>query len=103
MRTKIVQILAWAAITVQVLLLYRFFVMGLGWGGFWYLANMGQAARWHAIPGSSAIGSVPALPRGRSWSCQELASWRAVTRDRTVSLSGARTSQAVLPLVQPAA
>ena len=25
------------------LLLYRFFVMGLGWGGFWYLANMGQA------------------------------------------------------------
>ena len=43
MRTKIVQILAWAAITAQVLLLYRFFVMGLGWGGFWYLANMGQA------------------------------------------------------------
>ena len=43
MRTKIVRILAWAAIAVQALLLYRFFVMGLGWGGFWYLANMGQA------------------------------------------------------------
>jgi hypothetical protein len=38
-----VKILAWAAITVQVLLLYHFFVTGLGWGGFWYLANLGQA------------------------------------------------------------
>ena len=36
--------LAGVAIAVQVLLLYYFFVLGLGWGGFWYLANLGQAA-----------------------------------------------------------
>ena len=29
---------------MQVILLFQFFVMGLGWGGFWYLANLGQAA-----------------------------------------------------------
>ena len=36
--------LAGVAIAVQVLLLYYFLVLGLGWGGFWYLANLGQAA-----------------------------------------------------------
>jgi hypothetical protein len=37
-------VLAGVAIAVQVLLLFYFFVLGLGWGGFWYLANLGQAA-----------------------------------------------------------
>ena len=37
------RLLAGMAIVVQVLLLYYFFVMGLGWGGFWYLANLAQA------------------------------------------------------------
>jgi hypothetical protein len=32
------------AFAVQVLLLWYFLVLGLGWGGFWYLANLGQAA-----------------------------------------------------------
>ena len=36
--------LAGVAIAVQVLLLFYFFVLGLDWGGFWYLANLGQAA-----------------------------------------------------------
>ena len=36
--------LAGVAIAVQVLLLWYFFVQGLGWGGFWYWANLGQAA-----------------------------------------------------------
>jgi len=37
------RLLAGVAVLVQVILLYRFFVMGLGWGGFWYLANLSQA------------------------------------------------------------
>lgn len=37
------RLLAGVAIMVQVLLLYSFLVMGLGWGGFWYLANLVQA------------------------------------------------------------
>ena len=37
------RLLAGVAILVQVLLLFYFFVLGLGWGGFWYLANLGQA------------------------------------------------------------
>jgi hypothetical protein len=36
--------LAGVAIAVQLMLLFHFFVMGLGWGGFWYVANLGQAA-----------------------------------------------------------
>ena len=36
--------LAGVAIAVQVLRLFYFFVLGLGWGGFWYLANLGQAS-----------------------------------------------------------
>lgn len=35
--------LAGVAILVEAMLLFYFFVMGLGWGGFWYLANLGQA------------------------------------------------------------
>jgi len=37
------RMLAGVAILVQVMLLFHFLVMGLGWGGFWYLANLGQA------------------------------------------------------------
>ncbi len=37
------RLLAGVAIMVQVLLLGYFFVMGLGWGGFWYVANLVQA------------------------------------------------------------
>jgi hypothetical protein len=37
-------VLAGVAFAVQVLLLWYFLVLGLGWGGFWYLANLGQAA-----------------------------------------------------------
>ena len=37
-------VLAGVAIAAQVLLLWYFLVLGLGWGGFWYLANLGQAA-----------------------------------------------------------
>lgn len=37
------RVLAGVAIVVQAMLLFNFFVMGLGWGGFWYLANLGQA------------------------------------------------------------
>jgi len=37
-------VLAGVAIAVQVLLLFYFLVLGLGWGGFWYLANLVQAA-----------------------------------------------------------
>lgn len=43
-RRRLSLVLAGVAIAVQVLLLYYFFVLGLGWGGFWYLANLGQAA-----------------------------------------------------------
>lgn len=37
-------VLAGVAIAVQVLLLFYFFTLGLGWGGFWYVANLAQAA-----------------------------------------------------------
>jgi hypothetical protein len=37
-------VLAGVAIVVQVLLVFQFFVMGLGWGGAWYVANLVQAA-----------------------------------------------------------
>lgn len=37
-------VLAGLALAVQIYLLFRSFVMGLGWGGFWYVANLGQAA-----------------------------------------------------------
>jgi len=37
-------VLAGVATAAQVLLLFYFFALGLGWGGFWYLANLGQAA-----------------------------------------------------------
>ena len=43
-RRRLSLVLAGVAIAVQVLLLCYFFVLGLGWGGFWYLANLGQAA-----------------------------------------------------------
>lgn len=43
-RRRLSLLLAGVAIAVQVLLLYYFLVLGLGWGGFWYLANLGQAA-----------------------------------------------------------
>ena len=37
------RLLAVVAILAQLVLLFYFLVMGLGWGGFWYLANLGQA------------------------------------------------------------
>ena len=37
------RVLAVVAILAQLALLAYFLVMGLGWGGFWYLANLGQA------------------------------------------------------------
>lgn len=37
------RLLGCVAILLQSILLFNFFVMGLGWGGFWYLANLGQA------------------------------------------------------------
>jgi hypothetical protein len=37
------RLLAVVAIIAQLVLLFYFLVMGLGWGGFWYLANLGQA------------------------------------------------------------
>lgn len=37
------RVFAGVAILVQVLLIFQFFVMGLGWGGFWYVANLVQA------------------------------------------------------------
>ena len=37
------RLLAVVAIVAQLGLLFYFLVMGLGWGGFWYLANLGQA------------------------------------------------------------
>ena len=37
------RLLAGVAILVQVALLFWFLVMGLGWGGFWYVANLAQA------------------------------------------------------------
>jgi hypothetical protein len=37
------RLLAVVAILAQFVLLFYFLVMGLGWGGFWYLANLGQA------------------------------------------------------------
>ena len=43
-RRRLSLVLAGVAIAVQVLLLCYFLVLGLGWGGFWYLANLGQAA-----------------------------------------------------------
>ena len=43
-RRRLSLLLAGVAIAVQVLLLWYFLVLGLGWGGFWYLANLGQAA-----------------------------------------------------------
>jgi len=36
-------VFAGAAILAQVLLLFEFLVMGIGWGGFWYVANLVQA------------------------------------------------------------
>ena len=36
------QLLAVAAIIIQVVLLYEFWVMGLGWGGVGYVANLAQ-------------------------------------------------------------
>ena len=43
-RLRFSRLLAAVAVAVQVMLLFHFLVMGLGWGGFWYLANLGQAA-----------------------------------------------------------
>jgi hypothetical protein len=43
-RRRLSLVLAVVAIAAQVLLLWYFLVLGLGWGGFWYLANLGQAA-----------------------------------------------------------
>lgn len=43
-RKRLSLVLAGVAIAVQVLLLLHFFTLGLGWGGFWYLANLGQVA-----------------------------------------------------------
>lgn len=37
------RLLAVVAILAELVLLFYFLVMGLGWGGFWYLANLGQA------------------------------------------------------------
>ena len=37
-------LLAGVAVAAQLMLLSRSFFMGLGWGGFWYVANLGQAA-----------------------------------------------------------
>ena len=42
-RLLLYRLLAGVAIAVQVMLLFRSFVMGLGWGGFWWVANLGQA------------------------------------------------------------
>lgn len=36
------RLVAGTAVVVQVLLVCYFFVMGLGWGGFWYVANLAQ-------------------------------------------------------------
>ena len=36
------RVLAVAAIIIQVVLLFNFFTMGLGWGGFGYVANLAQ-------------------------------------------------------------
>jgi hypothetical protein len=44
-------VLAGVAILVQVLLLFYFFVMGLGWGGSWYFANLAQALAILALAG----------------------------------------------------
>ena len=41
-RLLLYRLLAGAAIAVQVMLLFRSFVMGLGWGGFWWVANLCQ-------------------------------------------------------------
>jgi hypothetical protein len=41
-RDLVYRLLAGAAVVVQVLLVFYFFVMGLGWGGFWYVANLAQ-------------------------------------------------------------
>ena len=36
------RLLAWVAVVVQLLLSLYYFVMGLGWGGVWYVANVVQ-------------------------------------------------------------
>ena len=36
------RLLAWLAVVVQLLLSLYYFVMGLGWGGVWYVANVVQ-------------------------------------------------------------
>lgn len=46
------RLLAGVAILLQVLLLFYFLVMGLGWGGFWYVANLGQALLILAVAGA---------------------------------------------------
>ena len=43
MGTKLVKVLAWAALAVQAVLCLRFFVMGLRWGGVWWVLGVAQA------------------------------------------------------------
>ena len=42
MSSVVIRILAWLAVVVQLLLSLYYFVMGLGWGGLWYVANVVQ-------------------------------------------------------------
>jgi hypothetical protein len=48
-RLLLYRLSAGVAIAVQVVLLFRSFVMGLGWGGSWYVANLGQAVLFLAL------------------------------------------------------
>ena len=63
----VVRVLAWLAVVVQALLAFYYFVMGLGWAGLWWIANMVQGwgllavAVWGAIRRPLLALAVPVV------------------------------------------
>ncbi len=63
----VVRVLAWLAVVVQALLAFFYFVMGMGWAGLWWIANLVQGwgllavAVWAAIRRPLLALAVPVV------------------------------------------